>query len=112
MPESRAYYGIGQMSDTMLIQPGVSDYTTGGYILSAINLRMTHMIGAYVVGCNAAANLYNVFILFPATSFGVGLAPTPAVSIAFQIFVESTSTEVANGFNLTGTNWLLAVHGY
>lgn len=112
MPESRAYYGIGQMSDIILIQPGVSDYTTGGYILTAIAARMTHFIGATVVGMNAAANAYYVDIIFPATSFGVGLAPTPATSIAFQIFVAATVTEVANGFNLTGTDWLLRVNGY
>jgi hypothetical protein len=112
MPETKVFYGIGQMSDVILIQPGVSDYVTGGYILSAINARLTHFTGAIVVGANAAANAYDPVILFPATSFGVGLAPTPSLTIAFQLLVATTGVEVANAFNLTGTNWLLQVYGY
>jgi hypothetical protein len=113
VPESRVYQGIGSQLAIFLINPGVSDYVTGGYVLNAALFGMTHITGADIVAMNAiAASTYNAIIVFPATYFPAPPAlPAPATSINFLV-QSAFGTEVINGFNLTLADWAIRVVGY
>ena len=95
IPESRTVDGIGCQTATYLILPGSSDYVTGGYALSALNLRLTRIHSVFVSGVNAAGAVYLAQIVFPATYFSSS-QPSPATSVNFRVLSSA-------GFTPAGT---------
>ena len=79
-----------------IIQPGSSDYPTGGYALSALNARLKYIHGAQVVACNAAAAVYVAQPIFAAGFFSTTL-PAPQTSIKLMVLQSA-------GFTPAGTN--------
>ena len=64
---------------TYQLSPGVSDYVTGGYQVTAAQLGLTRIFGAHVIAKNASGAPYGTGVVFPAGSFGT--IPTPATSV-------------------------------
>lgn len=108
-------YRLGQsgIKKIFQLQPGTSDYTTGGYSLTAAQFELGYLAGATICGSNAAGALYEAKPVFPSTSFNQGPnSDTPAPSTTFKLLVELAGVEVANGTNLTTMSWLLEVTGW
>jgi len=121
---SRIAIGPGIWEATFQIIPGVSDYVTNGYVLSALALRCyspNGIMAAWVSGCNATAQVY-----FPAPTLALATiastTTTPAAGfegysqVLFAVLwtgpaLSGVLAQVGSGQNLTGCIWNLTVRG-
>ena len=87
--DGMAVLGESNSLRTYQLSPGVSDYATGGYAITAAQLGLTRIFGAHIIAKNSAGVPYGAGIAFPAGSFGA--IPTPATSINLLI------TQAASG---------------
>lgn len=115
---ARAVIGPGIWQDTYVIAPGVSDYVTGGYAISALALRMNPTYGiqsAWISGANATAiATWGVQPLFALAQIGgttAGAGFEGYSQLLFYVYVLNGGAQAANGANLTGAEWLLTVQG-
>ena len=119
---SRILLGSGVQEATYLIIPGTSDYVTGGYVLSALNLRCystNGVMAAWISGQNAAAGGYIVQPTMVLAQVGTGSISGAAgySQLLFAIYNSPASagiaplTQAASGFNFTGCIWQLTVRG-
>jgi hypothetical protein len=112
---SRIYHGPDLQEDSFLIAPGVSDYVTNGYVLTAIALRFKSVQRAWVSGFNATATGYTPQCVFPIAQMGATVAGagfTGYSQFLFKVLVVTTGVEVANAGNLTGAVWAVTVLGF
>lgn len=113
--ESRIYHGPGLQEDSFLIVPGVSDYVTNGYAITALQCRMSKVQRAWVSALNATASGYVPQCVFPIVQIGAvqgGAGFSGYAQFLFKLLVVTTGVEVANGANLTGAVWAVTVVGY
>jgi len=114
VPESRQTNAVGCQQATFLLIPGTSDYPTGGYVVSGLQLRMPKGIfSASIDGWNSTANGlgygFNVILGMTLASNNI---PIVATSFALYAYVLTTSLQVANGQNLSGAIFSVTVQGY
>src|ERR1700676_2652411 len=104
--DCRAMLGPSQWLRGYQLQPGVSDYVTGGYVIQAGAGDMGFLFGAWVMAVdNAEGIAYNINFVFAAGAFGT--TPIPQTSIKMMFTQPSFSgtganNEIPNGTNLTG----------
>jgi hypothetical protein len=118
---SRIALGPGVWEATYLIIPGSSDYVTGGYVLSSLNLRCyspNGIMGAWVSGCNAAANGYVVQPTLALAQVGTGTETGAEGYSQILFWVGWTGTgfsgvlaQIGSGGQLSGLIWELTVRG-
>jgi hypothetical protein len=120
---ARLFLGPAIQEDTFVIAPGTSDYVTGGYVISALALRLNPTYGimcAWVSGQNAAAAGYVPQVTLALAQIGAvatGAGFEGYSQLKFQVFNSpavagiAALTEAASGFNFTGFQWLLTVRG-
>src|ERR1035438_9029414 len=110
---SRAVVGPGIWQDTYVIAPGTSDYTTNGYVITALALRMNPTYGiqtAWISGANATAIAgwvaVPVFAIaqFGGTAGGSGFEGFSQLLLYF--YVVTTGAQVCSGARLSGNIWL------
>jgi hypothetical protein len=115
---SHALLGIGQQWKSFLIVPGTSDYVTGGYALTAIQLGFNPTYGiqkAWVSLANATAVAtwgavpLVTFVQIGGTSTGAGTVGY--TQILFYVYVLNGGAQAGSGANLTGAIWQLEVVG-
>ena len=113
VPESRQYNAAGNLVATFLVIPGVSDYVTGGYAITAAQCRMKQIYAVSIDGQNSTvmSNSWDGFIVLNCTLSTSGLA-LPVTSFNFWVALGTTGVQVAASTNLTGTIWTITVDGY
>lgn len=104
VPDAKAFLGPSQFEEVFQIQPGTSDYPTGGYAITADELGLGSLYGGWTVGRNAAAALFEAKVVLPAGSFGAN--PQPASSINLEVTVADVQ-QGANT-NLASCTWFIA----
>lgn len=117
VPDCRMAGGPSQDFRAYQLAPGVSDYTTGGYIITAQSVGLSELFGAFIIARNAAAEIFEAQFILGAGAFGAN--PSPQTSIALRVLEVATSSgayyefaEVANGYNLTGFDWISYFVGF
>ena len=115
--DCRAVLGPSQSLRTYQLAPGVSDYVTGGYPITAASVDMVEVFGAWIIARNAAAEIFEAQFILAAGAFGT--APSPQTTIYLRVLEVVSSSgsyyefgEVANGYNLTGFDYFAAFLGY
>jgi hypothetical protein len=116
---SRYLIGIDLQVDTKLIVPGVSDYVTGGYAITALATGFKNIQQAIITGGNSTAFPANsgwyAECVFPIAQIGgvsTGAGFTGYSQFLFKVYVASTGVELASGGNLTGAIWQVMIFGY
>jgi hypothetical protein len=116
---SRFLLGPELQAVTVLIIPGTSDYTTNGYVITAINAGFKAIQQAIITGGNAtaypAAAARWAVPVFPETQMGAastGDGFTGYSQFLLKVIVSSTGAESGNGDNLTGYIWQVMIIGY
>ena len=102
-PDCKAALGPSQFEEGFQIAPGISDYPTGGYPITAAQLGLGNLYGARVLAGNAAAALFTPKFVLPAGSFGT----TPSTSATINM--EVTVADVQQGANtdLSACKWIV-----
>jgi len=112
--ESHVLLGLGLQQQTFLIAPGVSDYVTGGYVISSQSCGLKNIQTAWVSGANATAiatwGAQPLFALAQLATSGAGF--TGYSQLLFYVYVLNGGAQAASGANLTGAIWELTVQGY
>jgi hypothetical protein len=113
VPESRQYNSAGNQQASFLIVPGVSDYVTGGYVITALQCRMKNIFAVSIDGQNAAVltGQWNAFIQLNATASASGLA-LPVTSFNFWVALATSGVQLSASTNLTGAIWTVSITGY
>jgi hypothetical protein len=114
IPDSRQMNGIGCEQASFLLIPGVSDYPTGGYVVTGLQLRMPKgIISVSIDGWNATANGlgYGFSVIVPSTlsSNNIPIVPT---TFNLYAYVLTTSAQVGPGVSLSGAIFIITVQGY
>lgn len=115
VPESRLKFGVGVEQCSFLIVPGTSDYPTGGYLITALQCRLSKIFSVSIDGINSAGNALG-FIFTPVLAMTLATNNIPNDVTQFNLFgsniVASVITQLANGTNLSGLIMVLTVTGY
>lgn len=93
IPDARAVLGESIEVKLFALIPGTSDYTTGGYVITAAALTMGHVFGMVVMGVNATGLGYIPQVIVAQTS-------APLASLTSLKFAVLQSA----GFTPAGTN--------
>ena len=117
---SRFNLGSELVCETFLIAPGTSDYTTLGYVITALYCGFKMIQGAVVTGGNATAypatSGWYAFPVFPESQLLTsGSGYSGYSQFLLKVYVASggsIGTEASNGANLTGNVWQVKVIGY
>ena len=118
---SRFLLGPDLQGETILIIPGTSDYTTNGYVITAVEAGLKMIQQAIVTGGNAtayaAAAATWAIPVFPETQLNSaatlpGSGFTGYSQFLLKVIISSTGAEVGNGGNLTGYVWQVMILGY
>lgn len=99
----------------VILAPGVSDYTTGGYTLNGSQAGLAStggpadngLHGVLIEGCNTAALGYVPYYNEQTGKWQVFESPAVAATPS----TATPLTEVANGANLTGFEWYVIYEG-
>jgi hypothetical protein len=106
----------GGWQDTFLIVPGVSDYVTGGYAITATQCRLKNIQTANVTGANATAvatwGAETVFSFVQIGGVATGAGITGYSQFLFYVYVLIGSAQVGSGASLSGAVWQVTVTGY
>jgi hypothetical protein len=115
---SHSYLGPGLQWKKYLLTPGTSDYTTGGYAITATQLGFLPTYGiqsAWVSLANAtAAATWNVIPLVTFVQIGgvaTGAGTEGYTQILLYVYVLATGAQVSSGGSLSGSVWQLEVIG-
>lgn len=134
---ARLYLGpdSSAIEDTFIINPGLSDYPTGGYIITNIQLRLKLISFAWITGFNqegagyipqpefAMQQLQSTILGGAIGGPGQGLpfsqtagsGVTGYTQFFFKVYSPAATgqrlTEVANTTNFLGCGWFLTVRG-
>jgi hypothetical protein len=116
---SKAYLGPDLQMETVLIIPGTSDYTTNGYIVTAVECGFKMIQSAIVSGGNVTAYPTNptvtryAFPVFPESQLATSSQGFTGYSqFLLKVYVGSTGAEAAALANLTGYIWQVTIIGY
>lgn len=114
---SRQLIGPDLQAASYLIIPGVSDYVTGGYVITAAGCRLKNIQLASIDGNNATALGWNAYCVFslaqltePAGTAGYGFSGYS--QFLFYLAVVTTGVQAGAGSNITGAIWTVTVQGY
>jgi hypothetical protein len=116
VPDSRVYLGPSNEEEVFTLAPGVSDYPTGGYIITAAQMRLLGIYGAWLIGQNAASNTAGYEWVFTVAQASPALANV--TQVALQAFGVTTgtpgvfTTEAASLTNFTGVVLTAIFRGY
>jgi len=114
--DCRAVLGPSQNMRAYQLQPGTSDYVTGGYPITAAQVDMQYLFGAWVIACdNAEAIAYAAYFVLAAGAFGT--TPKPQTSIKLLVTIPSFSgtgrnQEILPGTDLSACTWFAEFLGY
>jgi|SRR5208337_70761 len=114
---SKFLLGPDLQGETVLIVPGSADYTTNGYVVTAIECGFKMIQQAIVTGGNATAYPANsgwyAFPVFPETQLATNSQGFTGYSqFLLKVYVASTGVELAGNGQLTGAVWQVLVLGY
>jgi len=106
--------------ESFLIVPGTSDYTTLGYVITALYCGFKMVQGAVVTGGNATAYPstagWYAFPVFPESQLLTSGSGFSGYSqFLLKVYVAqgaSIGQEAGSGANLTGNIWQVMVIGY
>ena len=116
VPDCRAMLGPSQWLRAYQLAPGVSDYPAGGYPITAAQVDLSFLFGAWIIAQNSAAeHLYPVF-LFPAAAFGTTPTPQQTIYLEVKEIIASGAiyafAELTAGTNISGFDWFAYFIGY
>lgn len=97
----------GRLQEYSLV-PGLSDYPTSGYPLTADMFELGQLVGMSIVGTNPAGAMYTAVPVFPATS--VDATPVPSTTV--NLVVTTAGAQVANNADLSAVAWFATVLGW
>ena len=110
VPDQRQYLGESAEQQVFIMAPGASDYPAGGYVITAAQLKLKLITGAWIIGINAAgitkADLW-MFVLAQTSPPVAGLA-----SIILQAFNAVPLADETALHDFSGTVITAAVLGY
>lgn len=109
---ARYYLGPDLQADTKLVVPGTSDYTTGGYVITAVECGFKLIQSAVVVEQNAAATGWYALPVFAIAQLSTSNAGFSGYSqFLLKLLIVTTGVEPTANSNITGT-WALEIKGY
>lgn len=115
-PDIRASLGPSFRIEQAVLQPGAADYVTGGYPVTAEQAELGKLVGAHIVGTNAAGAGFKADFIFPAFSLTSAPPPGPAVGVNLKVSqsagVAGAFTEVPAGTDLSGVTWIAQFIGW
>ncbi len=103
VPDCKAALGPSQFEEGFQIVPGVSDYPTGGYQITAAQLSLGNLYGARVLAGNAAAALFSPKFVLAAGAFGTN--PNPQATINMEVTVADV--QIGANTDLSACKWLV-----
>ena len=103
IPDCKAVLGFSQFAKAAQLNPGVSDYPTGGYPITNATLGTGPLYGAWKISANGAASLYDVNFVLP--TYGVPPATTDAQA-QLNMIVTSAGVQVAANTDLSACAWI------
>lgn len=101
VPDSQAALGPSQFAQSFQLQPALSDYPSGGYVITAAQLGLGNLYGAWKISANAAAAAYGIDFVLPT------YPATPQAQASINAFVTSAGSQVANGTDLSACTWIV-----
>jgi hypothetical protein len=103
VPDSEVALGPSRFNKQFQVQPGLSDYPSGGYPLVGSALGLGNLWGAERENGNIASAAYGV-------TFVLSTYPTiPAPCPAMFMVVTSSGSQVAGNTNLQSCTWIIEV---
>jgi hypothetical protein len=110
VPDCRAALGPSQWDRAYDLVPGAaSDYPSSGYPITAGNVDLGELYGAFVIGTNAAGALYAAKFVLPSADIG-GSSPQPSPTLLMEVTVADV--QVATGTDLSACKWRAVFRGY
>jgi hypothetical protein len=110
VPDCRAALGPSQWDRAYDLAPGaISDYPSSGYPITANNVDLGELYGAFIIGTNAAGALYVAKFVLPNADLGAP-SPQPATSLLMEVTVADV--QVATGTDLSTCKWRAVFRGY
>jgi len=113
-PEATAVLGPAQSLRTYQLQPGTSDYPTGGYVITAASVGFAFLFGAWIAAQKYGTSLYYPVFCLPSGSFAS--TPLQATSIYLAVYQSAGSAappvEIANGTDLSAYTFIGTFLGY
>jgi hypothetical protein len=114
IPDITYYLGESGIQRAFTLTPSASDYVPGGYPITAAQVELGYLVGAQLLGANAAGATYLAQFVEPTGLFGT----PPAVGTSLKLkVVDSTSgggafTEVSASTDLSGCSWAALILGW
>lgn len=112
--DSRVMLGPGMVQESFLVIPGSSDYTTGGYSITASALGFKNIQSVSIDGSNSTGVSWTPIPVFAFAQVGSATAsPGNAgyTSFKFYVAVITTGAQVASLGDLSGAIWCITVTG-
>jgi hypothetical protein len=114
VPDIQYYLGKSGVVNAFQLQPAANDYVAGGYPITASNVELGKLVGAWMLLTNAAGATYLAQFIAAAGAFSpVG---TPQTTINLKVSWASAAgavfTEVPAGTDLSGNTWIAAFLGW
>lgn len=101
IPDGEAHLGVGYVKKLFSLQPGLSDYPTGGYPITAAELGLGNLFGGDQIGVNTAGELYATNVVLS----GYPTTAAPDSTVFFE--VNSGASQVSAGTNLNAVTWIV-----
>lgn len=97
VPDIKYVWGESGRAQAFQLQPGTSDYVTGGYPITSSQVELGLLVGATMLLTNAAGALYDAEF--------VAVAPLKNPQTSIKLLVSQAGVQVANGANLSTLEW-------
>jgi len=104
VPDIKYVLGESGRAQAYLLQPGASDYVTGGYPITASAVELGKLVGADLLMVSGTGASYNVNF--------VGTAPLTNPQTTLNMVVLSGSTQVAASTDLSGASFAALFLGW
>lgn len=110
VPDQRAYLGESMEAQIFMLAPGTADYALGGYIITAAQVKLAKITGAWIIGINAAGITAADLWMFTLAQLNPPIAGLP--QIALQAFNLVPLVEESAAHDFSGTIITAAFLGY
>jgi hypothetical protein len=104
IPDITYYLGESGVERGYALQPGASDYVTGGYPITASAVELGKLVGASILCTSGTGATYNAEFL--------GTAPLTTPQTQLNLVISSGSTQVAASTDLSGASWAALFLGW
>jgi hypothetical protein len=104
MPDIKYVLGESGRAQGFVMQPGASDYVTGGYPITASQVELGKLIGADLLMTSGTGASYSVEF--------VGTAPLNQPQTQLNMVVLSGSTQVSASTDLSGASFAALFLGW